>query len=76
VTLKQMTNPTPAEKKQSRPEQIKSIRLELGLTQTEAGELIGAKLRTWQDWESGARNMPNAKLELFLIKTWRNDGIK
>ena len=50
------------------PELIKQTRIDTGLTQTKAAELIGAKLRTWQDWESGMRNMPCAKWELFLIK--------
>jgi DNA-binding transcriptional regulator YiaG len=61
-----MINPTTTE--------IKAKRLELGLTQTEAGKLVGAKIRSWQDWESGARNMPSAKWELFLIKTGENNG--
>jgi len=55
-----MTNPTPTE--------IRAAREASGLTQTAAGALIGAKLRTWQDWESGARNMPAAKWELWQIK--------
>lgn len=47
---------------------IRKRRLALGLTQTQAAALIGGGLRTWQDWEYGRRNMPPAKLELFLIK--------
>lgn len=50
------------------PAKIRAAREKAELTQTEAGELIGAKLRTWQDWESGARNMPAAKWELFQLK--------
>jgi len=55
-----MNNPT--------PKKIKAARKKAGLTQTEAAELIGAAMRTWQDWESGARNMPIAKWELWLLK--------
>lgn len=38
-----------------------------GLTQTAAAQLIGATLRTWQDWEGGRRNMPHAKYALFCM---------
>lgn len=51
------------------PREIKKARLKLGLTQKQAGEVVGAKRRTWQDWELGNRNMPIAKWELFRIKT-------
>jgi DNA-binding transcriptional regulator YiaG len=44
-----------------RPATIRKARHRLGLTQTEAGFVINAKLRTWQDWESGRRNMPAIK---------------
>ena len=56
-----MTNPT--------PEEIRTARLSAGLTQRQAGEVIGAAERTWQDWERGARNMPPAKWELFRLRT-------
>lgn len=51
------------------PEQIKAARAALGITQAQAGEVIGATRRTWQDWEAGRRNMPESKWELFQIKT-------
>ena len=50
---------------------FRALRLSLGLSQTAAGEHLDAKLRTVQDWESGARNMPGAKLELFRLKMAR-----
>ena len=50
------------------PTEIREARALSGLTQTAAALLIGAKLRTWQDWESGARNMPPVKFEMWLIK--------
>jgi DNA-binding transcriptional regulator YiaG len=51
------------------PQKIKKARHKLGLTQPEAASVIGAATRTWQDWEAGARNMPLAKWELFVLKT-------
>ena len=53
-------NPTPG--------QVKAHRAACGLTQTAYGLLVGAKLRTVQDWESGARTMPPSKWELVQIK--------
>ena len=50
------------------PKQIKQARLDSGLTQTQAAELIHAGLRTWQQWEKGDREMSLANWELFTIK--------
>jgi DNA-binding transcriptional regulator YiaG len=55
------------------PQKIKQARQKLGLTQPEAASVIGAAKRTWQDWESGARNMPMAKWELFVLKSGLKD---
>ena len=51
---------------------IKAARLAAGLTQTQAGALIGASRRTWQNWEAPVglpshRNMPVAKWRLFNL---------
>lgn len=51
------------------PADIRASRLSLGLTQSQAGELIGASVRAWRAWESGFRVMPGAKWELWEIKT-------
>ncbi|TQE91139.1 MAG: helix-turn-helix domain-containing protein [Spiribacter salinus] len=56
------------------PSEIRAARLAAGLTQRQAGELIGGTLRTWQDWEYGRRNMPSAKWELFVIKTGQSEA--
>lgn len=48
---------------------VKHVRKSAGLTQEQAARVIGATRRTWQEWEAGRRNMPNAKWELFLLKT-------
>ena len=50
------------------PHQIMKTRMDAGLTQTEAGSLVYAALRTWQDWEYGNRKMSPANWELFTIK--------
>lgn len=50
------------------PEQIRAARTAAGLTQTQAAALIHCQLRTWQDWESGARRMHPAFFELFRRK--------
>lgn len=60
-----MTHPTPHD--------IKAVRLAAGLTQTQAGALINASRRTWQNWEApenlpSHRKMPIAKWRLFCIE--------
>jgi DNA-binding XRE family transcriptional regulator len=50
------------------PAEISEARHHAGLTQEQAGAVIGATRRTWQNWENGTRNMPPAKWELFQIK--------
>lgn len=40
----------------------------IGLTTTEAGQLVHVTKRTWEKWESGESNMPIAKVELFISK--------
>ena len=37
------------------------------LSQTAAAKLLGAGLRTWQQWEAGDRAMPVTALELWCI---------
>lgn len=48
---------------------IKAARMHATLTQTQAGQLVHASLRAWQQWESGERGMPPGLFELFMIKT-------
>ena len=50
------------------PSDLKAFRIGADLTQTEAGALVGAALRTWQSWEAGDRKMPAPKWELFCMK--------
>lgn len=47
----------------------RAARLAARLTQSQAAALIGAKMRTFQEWEGGRRRMPPAKWALFCILT-------
>ena len=51
------------------PAQVSERRALCAMTQAEAGAVIYASWRTWQDWERGERRMPAAAWELFCIKT-------
>lgn len=51
------------------PATIRTSRLSLGLTQSQAGAVVGATARAWRAWESGFRAMPGSKWELFNLKT-------
>lgn len=57
----QGANPKPAE--------IAQLRDEMELTQAEAGEILYASERTWQDWERGERRMHPAMWE-YLNLLW------
>lgn len=50
------------------PEEIKRARVSLDMTQTEFGEMLGAKLRTVQSWEDGSRNMKESTVMLLQQK--------
>lgn len=52
--------------------EIKAARESLGLTQTQAAAVVHCKLRAWQQWEAGDRQMHPAFWELFCIKTQKN----
>jgi DNA-binding transcriptional regulator YiaG len=56
----------------TRGEHLRILRNEYGLTQRQIGDMLFSKHRTVQDWESGYRNMPDAKweyLQVLLSKT-------
>ena len=53
------------------PATIRSSRIALGLTQKQAGALVGVTDRAWRYWESGRRTMPVGIWELFQLKTKR-----
>ncbi len=50
------------------PAQIKAERAKHGLTQAQAGAVVHAAERTWQEWEAGRREMNLANWELFTLK--------
>jgi transcriptional regulator with XRE-family HTH domain len=49
------------------PSEIKQARLDAGLTQLEAAELVGFSARAWQMWEYGKRPMRPAVFHLFKL---------
>ena len=55
------------------PDEIRAARAAAGLTQTEAGDVVHASLRTWQQWEAGDRKMHPGLFELFKLKTRREE---
>ena len=53
-------------------QEIKAVRLSAGLTQLQAVRILrpmSRTARTWNDWESKGRTMPQELWELFLLKT-------
>jgi DNA-binding transcriptional regulator YiaG len=50
------------------PAQIRMVREQAGLTQTEAARMVHAGLRAWQHWEMGDRTISLATWELFTLK--------
>jgi DNA-binding transcriptional regulator YiaG len=50
------------------PSEIRCMRNEAGLTQTQAATLVCSTLRTWQDWEAGIARMHPGLWELFCLK--------
>lgn len=40
------------------PQMIYEYRMRLGLSQEDAGKLIGSSRQAWQKWENGERNIP------------------
>ncbi|WP_076908931.1 helix-turn-helix domain-containing protein [Burkholderia pseudomallei] len=52
-----------------KPDEIRSLRESLGLTQSQAAAVVYSTLSAWQRWEQGERAMHPAMWELFRIKT-------
>lgn len=50
------------------PNSLRSVRAITGLTQAEAGQLVGVTAKAWSAWENGIRKMPHAAYELFILK--------
>ena len=49
-------------------DQIRSMRLGMDLTQTEAAAIVKVSPRTWAAWEGGSRPMPHSALNLFALR--------
>lgn len=47
---------------------MRNTRLMLGLSQEEAGRLVGVTKRAWEHWEAGTRKVPTSAFELFIAK--------
>jgi transcriptional regulator with XRE-family HTH domain len=58
------------------PAELRAGRLKLGLTQSEAGHLFGATLRTWQDWEAGFRTPHGSTLLLIELACKRPEVVQ
>jgi transcriptional regulator with XRE-family HTH domain len=50
------------------PTKLRAARKAAGLTQREAGALVFASAIQFSQWESGYRNMPRAKWELWKLR--------
>lgn len=50
------------------PDQIRSMRLGIDLTQTEAAAVAKVSPRTWAAWEGGSRPMPHSALDFFVLR--------
>lgn len=50
------------------PYSLRSARAITGLTQAEAGQLVGVTAKAWSTWETGIRKIPHAAYELFMHK--------
>jgi len=48
---------------------LRSVRLSLGLTQTQAARLVYATEGAWSQWESGSRKINPGLWHLFLLRT-------
>jgi DNA-binding transcriptional regulator YiaG len=55
------------------PADILEARKRLGITQTEAANMLHTTCRVWQQWEGGKRKMHPAFWELFRIKAQLNE---
>jgi len=51
------------------PEEIRSIRRHMGLTQEEAAHMIGVHPRTWRKWECDERSISPAVERLLGLMT-------
>ncbi len=55
------------------PDEILGMRVNAGLTQSQAADVVYSVLRTWQQWEAGDRRMHPALFDYFLLKTGQKE---
>lgn len=60
----------PARARSPDPGHLLAARIAHGLTQREAGLIVGAPARTWQDWERGQRAMPAIAWHCWRYWVW------
>lgn len=69
-------SPRPTTPLRPTPDDVRAARLSAGLTQEAAAALVHASRRGWQDWESGARTIPSAEWELYLLYAGQHPGAR
>lgn len=63
----------PAPARNPKPAEIRKLRESAGLTQTDAGALIHASMRAWQDYEGGQRRLHPGLHDLFRTRLLARD---
>lgn len=59
-----------------KPQELKGARQKLGLSQQAGADLIGTKLRTWQDWEYGITPVPGPVSALLYLLVHYKGAVK
>jgi transcriptional regulator with XRE-family HTH domain len=49
-------------------EEVRELRLSLGLTQKDAADLVDRHVNRWSEWENGVYPMPGTLWEIFLLR--------
>lgn len=55
-------------------ETVRAARIDAGLTQEQAADIVHVDVRSWKYWESGERPIPAARWELFTLKLAQRAG--
>jgi len=56
------------------PEEIRIVRAQSGLTQSQCAAMLHTSVRAYQQWEAGDRKMHPAFYHLFLIRATTGPG--
>jgi putative transcriptional regulator len=60
--------------REPKPAEIRDVRLEHDLSQSDAAKLVDGTLRTWQAWEAGERRMHLGFWRLFRARLALRNG--